>query len=333
MESLRISVIIPTYNRADFLKRVSLPSVAAQTNLPLELIVVDDGSTDETATVVRQFADAHPELAVRYFHQKNAGVAAARNTGIAYAKGDWILALDSDDALMPEALDLLGSEAVRARADVVRGHTWRMSWQTGRVNGIGGSTPSSVLLSRAIFVDYGPYDEDRNIIEDVDHVFRLQPLIHDGTIKVPYIDMPVAIYYSHSGQVTNLATAEKLAVKAAAMIAKWEPIMPRTAAGRANMGRLWRNRGVYLVLAGKVSEGRQALARSFAVHPSLGTAILYICSLPGSWAFRHVILPLRAFGERLGFRLAFLRFRMRYGAKAYVLRDEARTVDRVARAA
>lgn len=101
MHRPRVSIIIPTYNRAAFLKE-ALESVSAQTHPNWECIVVDDGSTDETESVVAQF-----EPRVQYVHQENAGPAAARNHGIGVSDGEQILFLDSDDRLLPDALERL----------------------------------------------------------------------------------------------------------------------------------------------------------------------------------------------------------------------------------
>jgi len=93
-----VSVIIPTYNRADLLP-AAVSSALMQEPMPLEVLVVDDGSTDATAEVCRRFP--HP---VRVIRQENAGAAAARNRGIAEAKGEIVAFLDSDDVWLPGKL-------------------------------------------------------------------------------------------------------------------------------------------------------------------------------------------------------------------------------------
>jgi glycosyltransferase involved in cell wall biosynthesis len=95
--SIRISVVIPAYNAARFLPRC-LQSVFAQTLKPDEVIVVDDGSTDNTAAVAA-------ELGARVISHKNSGVAATRNAGIRSASGEWIALLDADDMWAPEKLE------------------------------------------------------------------------------------------------------------------------------------------------------------------------------------------------------------------------------------
>ena len=93
-----VSVIIPTYNYAHFIGE-ALESVRAQTYRNLEIIVVDDGSTDKTAEVVARFPEA------RYIYQTNEGIASARNAGMRASAGQYLVFLDADDRLLPKALE------------------------------------------------------------------------------------------------------------------------------------------------------------------------------------------------------------------------------------
>jgi glycosyltransferase involved in cell wall biosynthesis len=94
-----VSVIIPTYNYGRFL-REALDSALAQTYRPLEVIVVDDGSTDDTPQVLAAYGDR-----ILVIRQNNLGVGAARNTGIAAARGEYLAFLDSDDIWKPQAIE------------------------------------------------------------------------------------------------------------------------------------------------------------------------------------------------------------------------------------
>lgn len=100
-----VSVIIPTYNR-DSLVKESIESVMAQTYRPIECIVVDDGSTDNTKEVVNELIKENTgSFTLKYIRQQNAGSQVARNTGTAAAKGAFIQYLDSDDLLYPGKIE------------------------------------------------------------------------------------------------------------------------------------------------------------------------------------------------------------------------------------
>lgn len=94
----KVSVIIPTFNREKYLNN-TIDSVLAQTYHNYEIIVVDDGSTDNTREVAKKYKDK-----IKYVYQKNQGVSSARNSGIKVSRGEWIAFLDSDDEWLPEYL-------------------------------------------------------------------------------------------------------------------------------------------------------------------------------------------------------------------------------------
>ncbi len=102
---MRFSIIIPTYNRAAFLPK-AIESVLSQTFTDWELIIVDDGSTDNTKDVVSQYSDSR----ITYIYQKNAERSAARNNGITHSVGEYVLFLDSDDYYLSNFLEDLNSE-------------------------------------------------------------------------------------------------------------------------------------------------------------------------------------------------------------------------------
>lgn len=101
-----ISVVVPVYNRLDLLK-YAIESVLAQTQPATEVIVVDDGSTDGTGELLPRYIEENPtwRRCVRYFRQENQGPNVARNTALAYARGEWLAFLDSDDLWLPQKLE------------------------------------------------------------------------------------------------------------------------------------------------------------------------------------------------------------------------------------
>ncbi|MBU4523873.1 MAG: glycosyltransferase family 2 protein [Desulfomicrobium sp.] len=172
-----VSVIIPTHNRAEVLGR-AIASVLGQTWTDLELIVVDDGSTDATAKVLAEFDD--PRLTG--MHQENKGVSSARNRGIAASRGRLIALLDSDDYWMPDKLEkqvrfmaesgfaicqtdeiwIRNGQRVNPRFK----HVKPAGWFLERSLELCLISPSCVMFTRALWNELGPFDERLPACED-----------------------------------------------------------------------------------------------------------------------------------------------------------------------
>lgn len=112
----KFSVIIPAYNSAAFVAK-GIESVLCQTCGDFELILVDDGSKDDTLAVCRGFAEKDPR--VKVIHQENRGHTGARNTGLELSRGEYVLFLDSDDWIDPDTLQVCGEEIRRNDPDVI----------------------------------------------------------------------------------------------------------------------------------------------------------------------------------------------------------------------
>ena len=110
------SIIIPMYNREHFIAR-TIDSLLNQNFENYEIIVVDDGSTDKSADMVRKYADSRVKLIC---HKLNRGVGPARNTGLDQATGEWVICLDSDDELLPGALSLISKRSNEVDGNISR---------------------------------------------------------------------------------------------------------------------------------------------------------------------------------------------------------------------
>ncbi|WP_263831188.1 glycosyltransferase family 2 protein [Salinibacter sp.] len=117
-----VSVVVPTYNRSTLVTG-ALDSVRNQTHRPIECIVVDDGSTDDTPGVVADWMEEHEtdQFSVRLLRQENRGAPAARNQGMEAASGEFLLFLDSDDLLLSHSVELLHQCLIDNEADVSYG--------------------------------------------------------------------------------------------------------------------------------------------------------------------------------------------------------------------
>lgn len=193
-----VSVIIPTYNRSSFV-REAVESVLAQTYTPLEIIVVDDGSTDDTPSVMEAFGSA-----VRRLRQENAGVSAARNRGIEAAKGDWLAFLDSDDLWRPQKLEIQRAY-LKDRPEIRICQVEELWMRNGeRLNpkkyhrkpsGLCFLlllerclvSPSAVMIHRSVFEDVGLFDETLPACEDYDLWLRIGCRYPLGLVEEPLI--------------------------------------------------------------------------------------------------------------------------------------------------
>ena len=214
-----VSVIIPTYNRADFISEC-VQSVLAQTLPAREVIIVDDGSTDATYNILNDLgfnSISTPKTVLRYIFQKNQGVSSARNLGIKEAKSEYIALLDSDDLWLKGKLD---RQVIAFRDDIQNRrlcHTDEIWVRNGiRVNQhkkhkkYGGNvfqsclklcciSPSSTMMHRSVFEDFGFFDEDLPACEDYDFWLR-----YSAKEDVNFIDEPLIIKKGgHSDQLSG----------------------------------------------------------------------------------------------------------------------------------
>lgn len=111
-----VSIVIPVYNQEEYISSC-LDTVCAQTYPNIEILVVDDGSWDKSAEIIRSFAERDGRI--RYLYQENQGVSVARNTGIAAAKGEYIIFVDGDDMISPELVEKAVGKMEETGADLV----------------------------------------------------------------------------------------------------------------------------------------------------------------------------------------------------------------------
>ncbi len=115
MNNIKISIIVPVYNTGVFLKNC-VDSILSQTLKEWELLLIDDGSTDESGSICDEYSRLDGRITV--IHKKNQGVSVARNTGIGMAKGEYIGFVDSDDTIEPEMYEKLYNEAIGNNAEI-----------------------------------------------------------------------------------------------------------------------------------------------------------------------------------------------------------------------
>ena len=198
------SVVIPCYNQAHFLSE-AIESVLCQTYKDFEVIVVDDGSTDDTADVASGYAALDPR--VRLVRQENRGLAGARNRGLSESRGEYVVFLDSDDRLLEEALEEgVGELEAHPGCAFVSGHYRPISadgdaYAVPRQASVDGdhyiallrdnyiSMPAVVMYRRWVFAEVGGFDGSVDAAADWDlylRVARRFPIYHHGQVVADY---------------------------------------------------------------------------------------------------------------------------------------------------
>ncbi len=199
-----VSVVIPTYNADAFLGE-ALESLLSQGDHPLEVIVMDDGSTDRTPELVAGFANA----AIRYARQENRGAAAAINAGVRLVSGELVSFLNADDVWTPGRLALqLALLAEHPEAEIILGHQRRM-WQPAGQQEYRFTEPElalslqSCLFRRGVLDRIGSFDEELRYSFDWDWFFRAR---EQG---VPFFTHPEVTnhYRRHAGNLSDEAAA------------------------------------------------------------------------------------------------------------------------------
>jgi glycosyltransferase involved in cell wall biosynthesis len=266
-----ISVIIPTYNYARYL-REAVDSALGQTYAPIEVIVIDDGSTDATPEVLASYGDR-----IRVIRQKNQGVAVARNAGIASARGKYLAFLDSDDIWYPRKLELqiarfdadpslglvhCGMETFDGEGNTV--HVWRSGLEGCvasdmlRFDSQLVMTGSNIVVPKQVAQEIGGFDSRLPPSEDWDFCYRIATRYSIG-----FVAEVLVRYRMHgSGIHMNIAKMEKaslLALKKA--FGSDDPVVQSLR--NLSYGRLHR------MLAGSYFETRQFSRSVFHVVQSL----------------------------------------------------------------
>jgi glycosyltransferase involved in cell wall biosynthesis len=207
MEGPLVSVIVPVYNGDRFLA-AALESILSQDYHPFEVIVVDDGSTDGTAGIARSFGG------VRYIHQSNHGLAAARNAGMAAALGEFIAFLDADDVMLPKKLSVevgylldhpeVGCVLSRQQTCLEAGTSPPAWLRRDPIFGdMGGVVSGSMTVRRSALRRAGVFDPSYRIAVGMEFFGRLR----DAGIGVAILPEVLLVRRIHDANLTHLNRA------------------------------------------------------------------------------------------------------------------------------
>jgi len=296
---LSVSVIIPTYNRAAFI-RAAVDSALNQTRIPEEIIVVDDGSTDDTDRILEQFGRP-----VRVIRQENRGRSAARNVGIRHATGDAVIFLDSDDLLMPNSIERCAQTLEdHPEVGVVYSDAYYIDQHGNRIGLYSqifpGCRPSGMVLgelARRSFLTVTSmvrrtslkditFEEGSDYCEDYEFWSRL-------AVECPfqYVDEPLLCYRQHGGNTSNGHKFTEGEITVQRRIMAMREFQSLTGRERA---RVFCSHGAKNAMLGRSSVARSFFFQAVCSSPTyLNGYVLSAISLFGSRVLQRAIVARR----------------------------------------
>ena len=285
-----VSVIIPTYNRAR-LVGAAVESVLAQTYRPLEVIVVDDGSSDESQHALSRYRDEI--LLLR--HERNRGAPAARNTGVSAARGEYVAFLDSDDLWEPDKLEkqmaaMLAGPGYgfcfcdyslwrddRVVAPAVKCLAARKAGERPFEALLAGNfvAAATILTTRGHLDEIGGWDESLGACQDWDLALRLS-----ARLMVAYVDEPLLRVREQEGSISSdlvKASWSALTVVRKALRLAEEVLPERVRVARRVSARTLATYGRELFFQGS-PQARTLLVASLQLSPGCGRAWRYLAA-------------------------------------------------------
>jgi glycosyltransferase involved in cell wall biosynthesis len=321
----KVSVIVPAYNQSRYVE-AAVRSALTQTCDDLEVVVVDDGSTDDTSSVVQAIAD--PRL--RYVYQENRGLSGARNTGIRHARGEFLTFLDADDLFLPDKLEvLLAAFARRPELGLVAGQAILVDQDGRRIGEIFDrplpDDPSDLLLGNPLHVGsvllrkswqarIGYFDEALRSYEDWDYWLRLAL----AGCRMAYEARPVSLYRFHQAQMTRLA--DQMTTASFAVLEKTyaaEALPTRWAARKDEAySRAYLRAAAQAYTVQDFARARDSMRRAAALNPQLlANRSEPLARLVAGWAnhakTREPLVYLKSIYDNLPDELGALRRRRR----------------------
>ncbi len=311
MKQELISIIIPTYNRLDVLSSISVPSVIKQTHDNWELIIVDDGSTDNTKEFCNELMTLNSRI--KYVYKENGGQGSARNIGIKSAKGEYVLLLDSDDALLPKMVEIMLGRIIGNSCDIVRCKKWDYNFQKGFIN-LSDDNPSCVIYRKRLFEKFCYYSEDRKLIgiEDADLSIswhKLEKEIGYELKDIKYHE-PLVIYLTHENQATSDSDLPRKKGMVNSLIEKYSN---DNKVDSEEMYIKYRELGnIKLIL--KDVTGKNELKKSLSIKFNLESVMLLFISYLGLRMYPLSISMIKKIRERIIWRI-----KLKRGIKNYPL--------------
>ena len=211
-EHIDISIVVPIYNTGKYLKKC-IDSLLNQTKKEIEIILINDGSTDNSEDIVKEYNDER----IVYFKNKNQGIGKTRNFGIRKSRGDFLMFIDSDDYIREDCCEIMYKDAIKNKSDIVVSDFYKDYYGRYETIKIDSFSPSSLEDNKNLFliINPGPCNKiykreliiNNKIIFDEEHKYEDSPFVMNAIAKakiISKVDEPLSYYCIHRGSETTV---------------------------------------------------------------------------------------------------------------------------------
>jgi len=318
MENPRVSIITPTYNGEKFIER-AIKSVLRQTFKDWEMIIVDDGSRDNTVEIVKKYTKIDPRIKLIELKENTGGPAIPRTIACKKAKGEYIAFLDQDDLYYPEYLELkIKYLDENPEIDVLFSLAWAFDEDSKKIINVEMGGPTNMIVRKKV-VELGNYFKaSQNGADDVGMIYRYYLKEKNEFKKTDFLTKePITLYSRHPSQGSYVENKNPMdyIYRIQNLINDYqkrghEKITNKNI--RNYLSYLYSRLGNFYCLANKIYEGKRAFKKSLSYKFNSLSFLFLILSYLGYKPYRKIEYFLRQIQRKIFWRLKVLIYRLRY---------------------
>ncbi len=322
MENPRVSIVTPTYNGEKFIER-AIKSVLWQTFKDWEMIIVDDGSKDNTVDVIKKYIERDPRIKLIELKENTGGPAIPRTIACQEAKRDYIAFLDQDDLYYPEYLETkIKYLDKNQEIDVLFSLAWSFDEDTKKIINVEHGGPVNMIVKKRV-IEIGEYFKpEQNGVDEIGVIYRYFLKEKEGFKKVKlFPEEPITLYSRHPNQGSYVENKDALSFvkRISSLIEEYNEGVLKTIENKEflnyikNIKKIWYSRlGNFYCLANKIKEGREAFKKSLSFGFCWFSFLFLILSYLDYKSYRKIEYFLRQVQRKNLWKLNVLIYKLKY---------------------
>jgi len=322
MENTRVSIITPTYNGEKFIER-AIKSVLWQTFKDWEMIIVDDGSKDNTVEIIKKYVKQDSRIKLIELKENTGGPAIPRTIASKEAKGEYIAFLDQDDLYYPEYLETkIKYLEENFDVDILFSLAWSFDENSKKIINVEHGGPVNMIVRKKVIETGEYFKPEQNGVDEIGMLYRYFLKEKNGFEKVKLFPLePITLYSRHplQGSYVENKDALNFVKRISSLIEEYnEEVLKKIENERflnyiKNIKKIWYSRlGNFYCLANKIKEGREAFKKSLSLGFYWFSILFFILSFSGYKSYRKLEYFLRQIQRKILWRAKTLIYRLKY---------------------